>query len=75
MSMEVIVQHKQTLLDIAMQTTGTAESVFELADRNGISITDALIVGEPIVIPNRLQHQNEKVKEIFKRKNTIIVTG
>ncbi|EKY10371.1 hypothetical protein [Capnocytophaga sp. oral taxon 380] len=38
--MEITVLHNQSLLDLALQHTGTIESVFELAEANALNITD-----------------------------------
>ena len=40
--MEITVLHNQSLLDLALQHTGTIESVFELAEANALNITDDL---------------------------------
>ncbi len=48
----VIVKQGQCLFDIAMQTTGSAESVFELASLNNLSITDDLIPGTVLTTPD-----------------------
>ena len=47
--MDVTVQDRQTMLDIAVQCLGGIESVFALAVRNKRSITDTLIDGERLV--------------------------
>lgn len=41
----VIVKDRQTLLDIALQTSGSMEAVVDLALANGLSITDELSDG------------------------------
>lgn len=46
-----IILHNQSLLDVALQHTGTIESLFELALANGISITDDLTAGTPLILP------------------------
>lgn len=38
----------QSLIDIAVQTSGSAEAVFELAMKNELSITDELSAGSKI---------------------------
>ena len=40
--MKVTVKDRQSLFDVAIQVLGSAEGVFALAERNGISITDRL---------------------------------
>lgn len=52
----VIVKDRQTLLDIAIQESGSIEAVFELAMNNGLSITELLSAGTvlnkvPVVVP------------------------
>ena len=38
--MTITALHNQSLLDLALQHTGTIESVFELAEANALNITD-----------------------------------
>ena len=40
----VMVKERQTLLDIALQTSGSVEAVMELAKQNGLSITDGQVL-------------------------------
>ena len=40
--------HNQSLLDLALQHTGTIESVFELAEANSLNITDEVQAGAPL---------------------------
>lgn len=44
--MKTIAKHRQCLADIALQECGSFEAVFALAERNGLSITDDLEVGQ-----------------------------
>lgn len=44
--MNVTVKDRQSLLDVAIQVLGSAEGVFALAERNGLSITDRLTDGQ-----------------------------
>jgi hypothetical protein len=44
------VQHGQTLFDIALRECGDIESVFSIARRNGLSVTDDLEQGRVIEI-------------------------
>nr|DAJ93770.1 MAG TPA: hypothetical protein [Bacteriophage sp.] len=43
--------HNQSLLDLALQHTGTIESVFELAKDNALNITDDVQAGKTLVLP------------------------
>ncbi|MCD7973985.1 MAG: hypothetical protein LUG18_15215 [Candidatus Azobacteroides sp.] len=47
----IIVRNKQTLFDLAIQYCGQAESVFDVALANGLSITDRLTPGETLKMP------------------------
>jgi len=48
--MGVIVLSGQSVLDIAIQTTGSAESALQIAIANGISVTDDLPVGAEVAL-------------------------
>jgi len=47
----MIVQANQTLLDLAIMGTGTIESIFQIANANGKSITDIPVAGADYIIP------------------------
>ena len=49
--MEITVLHNQSLLDLALQHTGTIESVFELAGANALNITDDVVTGKTLALP------------------------
>jgi len=49
--MTITVLHNQSLLDLALQHTGTIESVFEFAEANTINITDDVQAGKTLVLP------------------------
>lgn len=44
--MEVKVKDRQSLLDMAIQTSGSMEAAFGLAAANGVSLTDTLADGQ-----------------------------
>ena len=49
--MIVTVLHNQSLLDLALQHTGTIESIFEFAEANALNITDDVRAGRTLVLP------------------------
>lgn len=49
--MEAIVTNNQSLLDVAIQHSGSAEAAFDTALQNGISLTDDLDTGETLELP------------------------
>ena len=46
--MKVTVKDRQSLFDVAIQVLGSAEGVFALSERNGLSITDRLTDGQEL---------------------------
>ena len=48
--MTITALHNQSLLDLALQHTGTIESVFELAKDNALNITDDVVAGRTLVL-------------------------
>lgn len=44
--MKTTARHRQCLADIALQECGSFEAVFAIAERNGVSVTDDLEVGQ-----------------------------
>ena len=52
------VSDRQSMFDVAMQTSGSFEAVFELALLNGISITDELVAGQLLQLPAVLNSDN-----------------
>ena len=49
--MTITVLHNQSLLDLALQHTGTIESIFELAEANSLNITDEVQAGANLTVP------------------------
>ncbi len=49
---QLIVTEGQSLIDVAIQEYGTVEALFDLADANGLAITDALAPGQVLTGPN-----------------------
>lgn len=49
--METKVLDGQSTIDIAIQTGGSVESVFDLAIKNGLSITDSLSPSQVLTTP------------------------
>jgi len=43
---------RQTLIDITAQELGDLERVYEIAELNGLSLTDDLITGNAIMVPD-----------------------
>ena len=52
------VRNMQTLYDIALQETGTIASVFAIAAANSISVTEVLLEGQTIQIPDTIINTN-----------------
>lgn len=52
--MRIEVKERQTLLDIALMTAGTVEAAIEIAEANGVSVTDELGDGQVLEVPDRV---------------------
>lgn len=64
----IIVKDRQTMLDVALQTSGSLEGLIALAIVNGRSVTDELADGEELqeaeVVDSNVV-ERYKVEEIF----------
>ena len=61
------VLHNQSILDFAIQHTGSAQNAFEIAMANNMSITDQLMAGSELVIPNSIVNDVD-VKNYYQSK-------
>lgn len=66
--MTLTVLHNQSLLDLALQHTGTVESVFELATANTLSITDEVAAGKTLALPAEA-FVNKDILAYYSAKN------
>ena len=66
--MTIAALHNQSLLDIALQHTGTIESVFEFAEANAINITDDVQAGKTLVVPAEA-FSNKDILNYYIAKN------
>ena len=65
--MEVRVKYNQSIVDIAIQETGTTSSVIAICEFNNIALTQLLEVGAIIRIPNSIAKETE-IYNYYKRK-------
>jgi len=56
--------NRQSLLDVSVHRLGSEEALFDLCERNGLSITDELQAGEPLTMP---EQADKKTAELFDR--------
>jgi len=66
--MEITVLHNQSLLDLALQHTGTIESIFELAEANALNITDDVVAGKTLALPDEA-FTNKDILAYYIAKN------
>ena len=66
--MTITALHNQSLLDLALQHTGSIESVFELAEANSLNITDDVQAGAPLYLGEGLGVRNE-ILNYYTAKN------
>ena len=64
----ITVLHNQSLLDLALQHTGSIESVFELAEANAINITDDIVAGKTLALPAEV-FTNKDILAYYTAKN------
>ena len=57
--MTTIILHNQSLLDLAVQHTGSVENTFALAVVNGLSLTDDLPAGTEIKLPDSVNKDSD----------------
>lgn len=57
----------QTLLDLVVQTTGTMENAFALAQANNMSVTGIIESGSEMMIPSDITRDNAVVKYLSAR--------
>jgi len=62
----MIVGNGQSLFDIAIQETGSAQSIVAILKLNNISLSTPLTVGQELLMPDVV---NEDIYQFFKRKN------
>jgi hypothetical protein len=66
--MTITVLHNQSLLDLALQHTGTIESIFELAEANALNITDDIQAGKILILPTEA-FTNKDILAYYMAKN------
>lgn len=69
-----IVRQGQNLLDIALQSTGNADTALDIALANGLCLSDDLTVGQPIDIADTLA-VNENVRNTYRTQTIYPATG
>ena len=62
----------QTLFDIAIQSCGSAEAAFELAVLNGMSVTDDLVPGQELIMPDVV---NNSISSYYDNKSLTPATA
>ncbi|GGG46943.1 hypothetical protein [Epilithonimonas arachidiradicis] len=67
MAITVIVLHNQSLLDVAIQHTGSVQNAFEIAAANEMSLTDQLTAGKELIIPDSIT-QDVDIKNYYQSR-------
>ena len=63
--MQVTAKNNQSLFDMAVQTLGSAEAIFDIAIANGISITDDLTVGQTLQITHKSDYSQRRTAAYY----------
>lgn len=66
--MTITALHNQNLLDISIQHTGTVSNCFKIAVANGLCISNDLIPGQKLIIPDDVVMDNE-ILNYYTAKN------
>lgn len=64
--MTIIVLPNQSLLDVAIQYTGSVENAFNIAFVNGYSVSDYIATGSALIIPDDIKPDKD-VLSFYKR--------
>lgn len=72
--MTVKVLHNQSLLDLAIQHTGSVANAFAIAVANNISVTSFLIAGTELLIPENVL-KDEDILNFYNSKQIKPATG
>ena len=65
--MEITVRNNQSLFDIALMVSGSAEAAFDIALENNLSITDALTAGQVLKFTGK--PINKRVVDYYATNN------
>lgn len=72
--MKAIILNNQSILDIAIQHTGSVENCFAIAVANGFSVSDILFAGLTAEVPEDV-FKNTDVLNYYNAKNIQPATG
>ncbi|WP_312313359.1 hypothetical protein [Empedobacter brevis] len=67
--MQIKVLHNQTLLDVSIYLFGTAKGGFQLAEANGLSVTDDVVAGQILEIPNGMDFGERLTVEHYQLRD------
>lgn len=72
--MEVRAINNQSLFDIAIQEYGTVEAAFDIAVFNEMDVTDNLVPGQILKLPNS-EYERKEIVSYFRSRNLHPATG
>jgi hypothetical protein len=72
--MNSVVSHGQSLFDICLHKLGDVAALFDLADANGLAITDMLTPGQTLVVPESA-YTRPQIAAYFANRTQRINTG
>lgn len=64
----------QSWFDISILYTGSASNAFEIANANNRSVTDDLVIGELLTVPDELAQQ-KKILQYYSDRKLVPATG
>lgn len=70
----VAIRHNQSLLDVAVQESGSVFAAFDWAVKNEISVSVEITPGQLIEAPESKEHVFEQVANYFKNNGVFVGT-
>ena len=64
----VTVLHNQSLLDFAIQHTGSVDNAFAIAKENGLAVSDVLTPGTELIIPESIENDSAVLNYYVAKK-------
>lgn len=64
--MKTRAKERQTMLDMALQSGGTVETVLALAAANGLSVTDRLEDGQELTVPEPVEDGDARTVRLYR---------
>lgn len=72
--MQITVLHNQNIFDIAIQQCGTVLAALPIALANGLEVTDSLLPGQVLIMP-QASPKDQTIQTYYRKKNILPATA